>query len=126
VYTSLPPFGWYISLPLATLAIAELLIARRVRAAVRHNRDAKPVTALAIARSVALAKASILVGAGMAGAAAGLVVHVLPDIADLTDYRHDLWVGLLVMVASAALTAAAYLLERSAVDPGQRSPHAER
>ena len=50
--------------PLAALAVAEFVAARRVRAAVRHDPDAKPMAAIVIARCVALGKASSLVGAG--------------------------------------------------------------
>src|SRR5690242_11093651 len=53
--------------PLAALAVAEFVAARRVRAAVRHDPDAKPMAALVIARCVALGKASSVVGAAVAG-----------------------------------------------------------
>jgi len=118
-YESLPPFGWYVALPMAALAIAELVIARRVRAAVRHRPGAKPVTALAIARAVALAKASSLVGAGVIGAGSGLILKVIPDAPRVKAASADLRVGVLVVLASVALTIAGLLLERAAIDPAQ-------
>lgn len=124
-YAWLPPISWYVPIQLAVLAVAEVWISRRIRAAVRHRPGAKPMTAIAIARSVALAKASVLVGAGLAGAAAGLVLHVLPDVGRIAAARHDLTVGLAMLAASAFVALAGYALERAAIDPSQRGPHAD-
>jgi hypothetical protein len=117
-YSSLPPFQWFISAPLGALAVAEVVIARRVRAAVRHRVGAKPMTALSIARGVALGKSSSLVGAAVAGAAVALIVKVLPDADRTVAADHDLRVGLVVLVASLALVAAGLWLERAGIDPG--------
>jgi len=68
-YDSLPPLGDVTPVPLAALAVTEFVVARRVRAAVRHDPMAKPMTAIAIARSVALGKASSIVGAATPAAA---------------------------------------------------------
>ena len=117
-YESLPPFQWFTAVPLGALAALEVLIAVRVRAAVRHRPDAKPMTALGIARAVALGKASILVGAVVAGAAVALVITVLPDAGRADTPAHDLRVGIAVAVVSVLLTAAGVLLERAGIDPG--------
>ena len=69
-YESIPPLQYVVAVPLGALAVAEFVASRRVRAAVRHDPDAKPMSALVIARCVALGKASSLVGPGVAGAAA--------------------------------------------------------
>lgn len=116
-YESLPPFQWFIALPIAALAVAELVIARRVRAAVRHHPQAKPMTALAIARAVALGKASALVAAVVAGAAVALVLKLLPasDQADIVG--RDLRVGYLLVLVAAALLVAGLVLERAGIDP---------
>lgn len=116
-YESLPPFQWYIAAPITALAIAELVIARRVRAAVRHQPQAKPMTALAIARSVALGKATALVAAVVAGAAAGLVLKLLPSSGQANTAGRDLWIGYLLLLVTAALLAAGLLLERAGIDP---------
>lgn len=116
-YGSLPPFQWLIVLPIAVLAIVEVVMARRVRSAVRHDPNAKPMTAFAIARAVALAKASAVVAAAVAGAALALVLRVLPDANRTDAAAHDLRIGLALMVAAGALLAAALLLERSGIDP---------
>ncbi|HJQ02857.1 MAG TPA: DUF3180 domain-containing protein [Jatrophihabitans sp.] len=119
-YESLPPFQWFIVLPIAALAVIEFVVAGRVRAAVRHKPDAKPMTALAIARSVALGKASALVAAIVAGAAVGLLIEVLPDSGRTSAAAHDLRVGLAVLFATALLAAAGLLLERAGIDPMHR------
>jgi uncharacterized protein DUF3180 len=118
-YSSLPPFQWYAAVPIVALAGAELVIARRVRAAVRHDPDARPMTALAIARSVALGKASSLCGAGVAGACLALLAKVLPDASRTSAAAHDLRVALIVLGSGAVLTAAGLVLERSGLDPNR-------
>lgn len=119
-YDSLPPLNYVIAAPLAALAVLELLIARRVRAAVRHDPEAKPMQAIVIARCVALGKASALVGAGVAGAGFGLLARVLPDAPDITAAAHDARVGAVFVVAAALLVGAGVILERAGIDPGSR------
>lgn len=117
-YESLPPLRWFVGLPIAALAIAELVIARRVRAVVRHQPQARPMTALAVARAVALGKATALVAALVAGAAAGLALKLLPSSGQANTAGHDLRVGYLLLVVTAALLVAGLLLERAGIDPG--------
>jgi len=104
--------------PLAALAVAEFVAARRVRAAVRHDPDAKPMAALVIARCVALGKASSVVGAAVAGFAAGLLARLLPDAGMVTVARHDATVSGLLLGAALLLIAGGLVLERAGVDPG--------
>jgi hypothetical protein len=118
-YENLPPFRWFVAVPIAVLAIVEFAIARRVRMAVRHNPQAKPMRAISIARAVALGKASALAGAAIAGAAAGLIVKVLPDSWRTRAAPHDLRVGLVIVAVSALLVVTGLLLERAGVDPGR-------
>lgn len=120
-YDSLPPLNYSLPVPLAALALVEFVTARRVRAAVRHDPHAKPMTAIAIARCVALGKASSAVGAGVVGAALGLLARLLPDVADVRAVAHDARIGLLVLGAGLLLIASGLLLERAGIDPGQRS-----
>jgi hypothetical protein len=78
-YGSIPPLQYVLPIPIAILAIVEFSLARRVRAVVHHDRDAKPMAAISVARSVALGKASALVAAGICGAAVGVIARVAPD-----------------------------------------------
>ena len=126
-YTKLLQLEYLVPAPIAGLAVAGLIAARRVRAAVRHEPHAKPMAAIVIARCVALGKASSLVGAGVAGAALGLAARLLPDVGEVRAAAHDARVATLLFVASALLVAAGLLLERAGVDPNRdRDPHRDR
>jgi hypothetical protein len=121
-YDSIPALSLFVPIPLALLGVAELIAARRVRAAVRHDPNARPMAAIVIARCVALGKASALVGAGVAGAAAALLVRVAPDAGTVRAASNDLRVAIFLLLAALLLVAAGLLLERSGIDPNQRRP----
>jgi hypothetical protein len=121
-YDSIPPLSIYVPTPLALLGVAELVAARRVRAAVRHDPNAKPMAAIVIARCVALGKASAAVAAGVAGAAVALVVRVAPDAGTVRAATNDLRVAIFLLLAAVLLIAAGLLLERSGIDPNQQRP----
>ena len=57
----------------------------------------RPMTAIAIARCVALGKASALVGAAVAGAAVALLARVLPEAGTVSAAAHDAGVGALLL-----------------------------
>jgi hypothetical protein len=118
-YDSLPRLNYTVVVPIVALAVVEFVAARRVRAAVLHKADARPMTALAIARCVALAKASSLVAAGLIGAVGALLLRVVPDAGEVDAARHDTTVGVVWIVGAFILLGAALLLERASVDPGQ-------
>jgi hypothetical protein len=104
--------------PLAALAVAELVAARRVRMAVRHDPNARPMAALVIARCVALGKASSVVSAAVVGFAAGLLARLLSDVDTVTVARHDATVAGLLLGAALLLVVAGLVLERAGIDPG--------
>jgi uncharacterized membrane protein YfcA len=116
-YSAMPPLQAFVPLPLAALAVAEFIAARRVRAAVRHDPNARPMAAIVIARCVALGKASSLVGAGVVGAAAALLVRVAPDAGEVRAATNDTRVAVFLIAAALLLTAAGLLLERAGIDP---------
>jgi hypothetical protein len=118
-YSNLPLFQWYAAIPIAALAIAEFVVARRVRRVVRHDPSAKVMTAVSIARSVALGKASVLVGSGAVGASAALIATVLPDASRTVAAAHDLRVGVALLIAALLLAAAGLTLERAGLDPNR-------
>ena len=130
-YDSIPTLNYASAVPLAALAVAELVAARRVRAAVRHVPGAKPMQAIAIARCVALGKASSLVGAAVAGAAGALLIRVIPEAADVRAAAHDARSGAVMAGAAVLIVVAGLLLERAGLDPnhdrhdgdGARSAH---
>src|SRR4051812_30922708 len=118
-YRDLPQLQYFVAAPIAALAVAEVVAARRVRAAVRHDPNARPMAAIVIARCVALGKASSLVGAGVAGAALGMITRLLPDVRIVRAAGHDARVATLLLAASVFLVGAGLLLERAGVDPGR-------
>jgi hypothetical protein len=77
------------------------------------------MTAIAIARSVALGKASSLVGSGVLGAAIALLLRVGPRAATVTAAGHDTRVAVLLMIGSGVLVVAGLLLERAGIDPNR-------
>ena len=116
-YSSLPPLSYAVPIPIVALAVAEFVASRRVRAAVRHEPHARPMAAIVIARCVALGKASSVVGAGVLGAAIGMLVELLPDAGTIRAAGHDVDVCIVLAAGAILLTAAGLLLERAGVDP---------
>lgn len=119
VYGSVPPLGYGIGVPLLFLAVIEFWLARRIRAAVGHEPEAKVMAAIVIARFVALGKASALVGAGLLGAFGALLLRVAPDAGRVSAAGDDLRTGIVLFVVSALLLVAGLLLERAGIDPGR-------
>lgn len=117
-YDAIPPLSYFVPVPITVLAIAEYLLSRRVRAVVRHDPRAKPMAAIAVARAVALGKASALVGAAVGGAAVALLVRVAPHGGEVRLAASDTRVSALVLAAALALGVAGLLLERAGIDPG--------
>jgi hypothetical protein len=124
-YQALPPLQFVVALPLAALGAAELVAARRVRAAVRHDPNARPMAAIVIARCVALGKASSIVGSGVAGAAVAMLVRLLPDVRTVHAAANDAQVSALLLGSCVLLVAAGLLLERAGVDPRHGRPDRE-
>jgi hypothetical protein len=116
-YDSLPPLNYAVGVPIAGLAVGELVAARRVRAAVTHDPDAKAMAAIVIARCVALGKASALVAAALAGAMTGLLVRVIPDAGRVSAAESDTRAGIIILLASLLLLVSGLLLERAGIVP---------
>jgi hypothetical protein len=116
-YSTLPDLPWSPVVVLAVLAIAEGLLAQNTSARIQRKPGALPPDPLAIARYVALAKASSLVGALSAGFSAGLLgwLAMQPTQAASDDVPASA-AGLL---AALALIGAALWLERSCRIPEQ-------
>jgi hypothetical protein len=123
-YDQLPPLHYYTAVPLAALAIVELVLARRVRAAVSHDPEARLMTAISIARLVALGRATALAAAAICGAFLALVLRVAPDAGDVRAAGSDLRTGSVALGASIVLLVAGLLLEAAGIDPnrGNRPP----
>jgi hypothetical protein len=119
-YDDLPPLHYYTVVPIAALAIVELVLARRVRGAVTHDPDARPIAAIAIARMVALGRASALTAAAIAGALGALLLRVGPDAGTVRAAANDLRVGSVLLAGTVLLLVAGLLLEAAGIDPQRR------
>jgi hypothetical protein len=110
-YGDLPRLHWFVPLSLALLAFVEVLAGSQLRARIRRRPGTEPVHPLVAARSVALAKASAIVGAAMLGVWAGVLIYTLPRLGYLAAAGDDTRTAVVGVVAAAALTAAALWLE---------------
>ncbi|MFI6074965.1 DUF3180 domain-containing protein [Actinoplanes sp. NPDC051343] len=110
-YSLLPQLPWSPVIVLAVLAVAEGLLAQNTSARIQRKPGAPRVDPLAVARYVALAKASALVGALSAGFSAGLLAWlVLEPTKAARDDRPPAIGGL---IAAVLLVGAALWLERA-------------
>src|ERR1039457_7599427 len=75
IYQRLPPLPWTGVPALLLAAAAEALIGRDLRARIAGRRAGKPAEPLFVSRMVALAKASSLVAAMVAGLTAGVGIY---------------------------------------------------
>ena len=130
-YGSLPPFSWWLPVPLGLLAVAEALGARALRerlAAQRSGRPgpgrspataARPVEPMLVARLAVLAQASAWVGAVATGLWAGVLLHTGPALGRLSAAAGDTVAAVLGIVVSLGLVAAALWLESVCKVPPQ-------
>jgi hypothetical protein len=110
-YESLPALPTLAGATLLVLAVVELVFAFSLRARLAGREDTKPVPPLVAARAVALAKASSLLGAIMAGAWLGVLVYALPKRAQLISAAGDTRTAVVGLVSAGALIAAGLWLE---------------
>jgi hypothetical protein len=94
---------------LAALAIAETAIGRHVRRRLTGRKAGKPLAPMAVARLVALAKASSAGGAALGGLAGGYLVFVLGEISKTIPARDARVAGGTVAAAVALIAGALYL-----------------
>jgi lysylphosphatidylglycerol synthetase-like protein (DUF2156 family) len=116
-YSSLPDLPWSPVIVLAVLAVAETLLAQDTSARIQRKPGTIRADPLAVARYVALAKASSLVGAISAGFSLGLVAWLAMEP---TEAAHDdLRPAVGGLIAALALIGAALWLERACRIPEQ-------
>lgn len=118
-YGSLPTLRWFVPLSIGALAVIEATLGVQLRARIQRHRGAAMVDPLVAARAVALAKASSIVGAIMAGVWGGLLVYAVPRRDMLAAARSDTVVGAVGIVAAVALVGAALWLEHCCRTPDQ-------
>jgi Protein of unknown function (DUF3180) len=118
VYASLPPLPWTGVPALLLLAIAEAVSGRNVRARLRGAGGTR-IPPIAVARMAALAKASSLAAAIIAGLAAGFLAYVLASL-DKPAYRTDAFAAGATLASAIALVLAALYLEQGCRVPTRK------
>jgi len=111
LYGQLPPLPTFAGVTLFLLAGVEAALGFSIRSQIRNPRGSSPLRPLTAARTVALAKASSLLGAIMLGAWAGVLGYVLPRQAEIEAAADDLPSAVVGVICSAILIGAALWLE---------------
>lgn len=122
LYRYFPPITLWTGLSLLAVAAAEAWWAASVRGRIREGRigvGAGRLHPLAVARTVAVAKASAWAGAVMLGWWVGVVAYLLPRRSELRVAASDLPGALVAALSALALVIAAMWLQNSCRSPGE-------
>jgi hypothetical protein len=110
VYAHLPPLPWTGVPALLVAAAAEAWLGHDLKARIAGRRGLKPAAPLFVSRMVALAKASSLAAAGIAGLAIGFDLYLSGSLS-ATVPRQDALIAAVMLAASVLLACAALYLE---------------
>jgi len=110
VYEKLPPLPWTGVPALLVAAAAEAWTGRDLRARIAGRRGLKPAAPLFVSRMVALAKASAVAGAAIAGLSAGFIVYLSGSL-NASVPRQDAVTAAVTLAAAVVLACAALYLE---------------
>jgi uncharacterized protein DUF3180 len=126
VYGNLPPLPTFAGVTLLVLAIIEATLGTSLRGRIKRRdegrpADGKPLQPLTVARAVALAKASSVLGAIMLGAWLGVGAYLLPRRDELSAAANDLPSAIVGAVCSVALIGGALWLEYCCRTPRDRT-----
>jgi hypothetical protein len=110
VYEKLPPLPWTGVPALLVAGLAEAWTGRDLKARIAGRRGLKPAAPLFVSRMVALAKASSLAGAAIAGLAAGFVVYLSGSL-NAPVPRQDAVTAAITLASAVVLCCAALYLE---------------
>jgi hypothetical protein len=117
VYAKLPPLPWTGVPALLIAAVAEAWIGRDLKARIAGRAGSKPAEPLFVSRMVALAKASSVAAAIIAGFAAGFDFYLAGSLSASTP-RQDALTAVITFVAAILLACAALYLEYCCRVPG--------
>jgi Protein of unknown function (DUF3180) len=110
VYERIPPLPWTGVPALLVAAVAEAWTGRDLQARISGRRGLKPAAPLFVSRMVALAKASSVAAAVIAGLALGFVIY-LSDSLNAAVPRQDTVTAAVTFAAAVLLACAALYLE---------------
>jgi hypothetical protein len=110
IYQQLPPLPWTGVPALLVAAAAEAWIGHDLRARILGRRGMTPVAPLFVSRMVALAKASSLAAAAVAGLAAGFGIYLAGSLTAPVP-RQDAVTAAVTFAAAVILACAALYLE---------------
>ena len=110
VYQNLPPLPWTGVPALLVAALAEVWTGRDLKARIEQRGGLKPAAPLFVSRMVALAKASSLAAAAIAGLSAGFVIYLSGSLSAPVP-REDALTAAITLVAAILLAGAALYLE---------------
>ena len=110
VYQHLPPLPWTGVPALLVAALAEAWTGRDLQARIAGRRGLKPAAPLFVSRMVALAKASSVAGAAIAGLCAGFIIYLSGSL-DASIPRQDALAAAITLAAAVVLACAALYLE---------------
>ncbi|TNC27977.1 DUF3180 domain-containing protein [Amycolatopsis alkalitolerans] len=122
-YNSLPRMPLYAGVTLLVLALIETVLAFAIRSRIRSG---QLLGAIGVARAVALAKASSVLGALMLGAWLGAIGALVPRASEVTAAASDLRAAIIGAISAAVLIAAALWLEQCCRTPKQRDQDPDR
>jgi len=114
LYGSLPRLPTFAGVTLLVLAVIEVALAFSIRSRIRAGRL---YASLGVARAVALAKASSLLGALMSGAWAGVLIALVPRADEATAPAADVRSAVIGLVSALALVGAGLWLEHCCRTP---------
>ena len=117
VYQKLPPLPWTGVPALLVAALAEAWTGRDLRARIAGRSGLKPAAPLFVSRMVALAKASSLAAAIIAGLAAGFDIYLSGSLTASVP-REDALTAVVTFAAAVVLACAALYLEYCCRVPG--------
>ncbi|MGZ4618167.1 MAG: DUF3180 domain-containing protein [Frankiaceae bacterium] len=112
VYLDLPTLPRTAPLSVLLIGLGELQLAALVRNRLEGRPGTRPISPIVVARFAALAKASSLAGAAIAGCWAGVLVYTVPRAGELSAAGADAITAGLGLVAALILVTGALLLER--------------
>ncbi|RKT83903.1 Protein of unknown function [Saccharopolyspora antimicrobica] len=118
-YGDLPRLPLAAGATLLLIALVDLVLALTMRPRIKRKPGTEPVNSLTAARAVALAKASSMAGAIMAGVWIGLGAYLLPIVGTVAAAQTDIVAAVIGLISAAALIAAGLWLEHSLRNPDE-------